>query len=277
MSKIKIILLGEVILFLLAIYALGFLLIPIIQKPFEKIYTPLLFIVNGILDLIIAILVFLLFVKIVDKETLSSVGIQLKNHNREFLIGGLSGIICIIIGFVFIIGRNYQQIEIVPIRMYYLLGCFIMFLLGAIQEELMCRAYILRRLTSSFSIPVSLLISSILFMALHFMALRVLSPSVAFISALNIVLAGVLLGLLYLSTKNIWLPVGFHLFWNYSQTILGFNVSGEGLPSVFNLNFKEMNLFNGGDFGFEGSYVCSIILTLAVILFYWKCINQRRV
>ena len=49
-------------------------------------------------------------------------------------------------------------------------------------------------------------------------------------AGLNLVLAGVLLGLCYLRTRSLALPMGLHLGWNWTQgSLLGFGVSG--LPS----------------------------------------------
>jgi membrane protease YdiL (CAAX protease family) len=144
-----------------------------------------------------------------------------------------------------------------------------MVLCGAFLEEVFFRGYVFRKLLEKFPPFVSLTLSSFIFVGLH-----CINPGITFLSVLNIFLAGLLLGLLFLKTGNIWLAVGFHLFWNYIQSILGFDVSGMGLPSVISLNFEYANSFNGGYFGFEGSYVCSIILLLLTLYSFCKKINK---
>jgi membrane protease YdiL (CAAX protease family) len=63
-------------------------------------------------------------------------------------------------------------------------------------------------------------------------------------------LVSILLGLLYLKTQNIWLAVGFHLFWNYTQGIFK---SFEDLPSIY--------LFES---------VCIVIILISVVFFIKK-------
>ena len=56
-----------------------------------------------------------------------------------------------------------------------------------------------------------------------------------FLSVLNIILDGVLAGLLLIYTDSIWLVVAQHGTWNYVQgNLLGFQVSGTGADaSIF--------------------------------------------
>ena len=58
-------------------------------------------------------------------------------------------------------------------------------------------------------------------------------------------------------------PVLYHAFWNYTQVLLGFPVSGhEYEHSILTLNYNVSNdIITGGEFGLEGS-VLGIVATL---------------
>ena len=267
-NKQRLLLLGKVILSLITFLVVGFLC-SIIMEFFihrNEIYTPLLFVIDGGINILTVFVTLALFVKVIDKEKLiSSDWFSLRNRVKDFFIGGLLGSICIFCGFLIIININWHQVETAPLRLIYLLSSFFLILCGAFLEEALFRGYMLRKLLEKFSPFFSLTLNSLVFVGLH-----CINPDITFLSIINIFLASLLLGMLFFKTGNIWLVVGFHFLWNCVQSILGFNVSGGEHPSILFLNFESDNLFNGGYFGFEGSYVCSIILLLLTLYFYYK-------
>ena len=269
-NKQRLFLLGKVILSIITFLVLKLLCLIVIGLiPSNAISTRLSFVVFGGLDILTGLIILTLFVGVIDKEKIiASDWFSLQNHVKDFFIGGLLGCIFIFLGFLIIINVNWNQVEIGYFRLDYLLGSFFMVLCGAFLEELIFRGYALRKLLERFSPIISLSLSSLIFCLLHYF-----NAEVTILSIINIFLAGLLLGVLFLKTKNIWLATGFHFLWNYVQSILGFNVSGGGYPSILSLNFENANSFNGGDFGFEGSYVCTIIILLA-LYFYCKKINK---
>ena len=119
----------------------------------------------------------------------------------------------------------------------------------------------------NFNPVISLVISSALFSLLHF-----LNPNVNYLALLELFIGGIALGVSYIYTKNLWFPFAWHFSWNFFQVIFGFNVSGMDTYSLIEFEILEPNNLNGGDFGFEGSYL-SIIFTLIIIYFlnnYYK-------
>jgi membrane protease YdiL (CAAX protease family) len=149
--------------------------------------------------------------------------------------------------------------------------------LWAITEEIVFRGYILGNLTTIFGKNTAVLIGSLIFSAFH-----LLNPDISLLAFLNIFLAGLFLGFLYVKTMNLWLPASFHIFWNYSQSLLGYSVSGIEMPAIFTMENAQANIVNGGEFGFEGSLICSILLVIAILLVFrnklarvfWKCITK---
>jgi hypothetical protein len=96
-------------------------------------------------------------------------------------------------------------------------------------EELLFRGYPFQRLVRSLGRWPALALGALLFTALHWGNPGMTGATRAW-ACLNIALAGLLLGLCWLWTRSLALPVGLHLGWNWTQgTLLGFGVSG--LPS----------------------------------------------
>ena len=140
---------------------------------------------------------------------------------------------------------------------------WMLMLFVAYAEEVAVRGFVLgSMLDAGINKFVALLLSSILFSLLHF-----LNPNFSFLPFLNIVLAGILLGASYIYTRNLWFPISLHLFWNWIQGLLGFQVSGANFgTSLVTLCIPKDNLMNGGAFGFEGSLLCTALQLLFIVI-----------
>ena len=86
----------------------------------------------------------------------------------------------------------------------------------------------------------------------------------------NASLGGLLFCLLLRRSGNLWMPVGFHASWDWTQTYFyGVPDSGHSLPGhLFNGNFFGPSWLTGGRVGPEGS----VLLTLLLVLF-WLCVS----
>ena len=84
-------------------------------------------------------------------------------------------------------------------------------------------------------------------------------------ATLNIALASILLGLCYLKTRSLALPMGLHLGWNWAQgTLLGFGVSGSSAQGWWTPVFHgRPEWLTGGSFGLEASLPCALLCLLA--------------
>jgi membrane protease YdiL (CAAX protease family) len=108
---------------------------------------------------------------------------------------------------------------------------------------------------------VALVISSALFSLFH-----AANANVGVVALLNIFVAGFLLGINYVYTRNIWFAVCLHFSWNFFQgPVLGYEVSGLDLPSLLQQTLKGPGLLTGGEFGFEGSLICLLLNMLTCI------------
>lgn len=212
-------------------------------------------------------LVICLFMKYVDKENFIKLGFHTKNRGKDFIIGFAIGGIIMSLGYLFLLFFKEINFQKITFDFKDLLFSIILFFLVATTEEVLLRGYILRNLMLSFNKYVALLLSSIIFAAMH-----LFNPNIDLFSTANIFLAGLLLGISYINTKNLWFSIALHFSWNFFQTIFGFNVSGQDFYSLIEFKTQENNTLNGGDFGFEGS-ILSVFFMLIVIIgigFYYN-------
>jgi hypothetical protein len=208
-----------------------------------------------------SIAVVAIFRKWIDRESFKSLGFGLKNVSRELIIGFLMGVVLITLGFVILLGIHEISFVGTNLNAVNLLLSIVLFVAVGINEELLFRGYILGNFMLSMNRWVALLVSSVVFSLLHMG-----NANFDWFSFLCILLAGILLGLPYIYTKSLWLPIAFHFSWNFFQgTIYGFNVSGNTEYNLIQQSRVSDTLLNGGKFGFEGSILAVIFLTLTII------------
>ncbi len=199
-----------------------------------------------------------------DKRSFTDLGLNLKGRGMDLVGGLVVAAVIYAVGFLILLLCRAVTVEGVQVDFISLGSSFVLFILVALSEEIMVRGYVLGRLLRTrLNKFVSLGISSVLFALLH-----TLNPNVASLPMLNLVLAGFLLGASYLYTRNLWFPISLHLFWNWIQGgVLGFKVSGQSFEgSLLSISLPESNWLNGGEFGFEGSILCTILTSVATVL-----------
>jgi membrane protease YdiL (CAAX protease family) len=132
----------------------------------------------------------------------------------------------------------------------------------AFYEETVFRGYILNNLLESMGKWAALPLSAFLFALFH-----VNNPGMNFIAISNIFLAGLLLGVNYIHTRNLWFSILFHLGWNFFQgPVLGYRVSGINFSSLLQTELNGDLIITGGEFGFEGSIVNTALCLILVLL-----------
>jgi membrane protease YdiL (CAAX protease family) len=204
----------------------------------------------------------MLFMHYLDKLPLGALGFRRKHYAKSIWSGILFGIILIAVCFVILLYTGEITIESFYFNGYYFFISLLIYFIGAFEEEILCRGYILRNLMLSFNKYVALLVSAVLFSLLH-----LLNPHYNWFTFLQLTLFGILLGISYIYTKNLWFPITLHFSWNFFQsTVFGFNVSGIETYTLIVQQRSEDNLLNGGAFGLEGSILCTIAVCITVII-----------
>ena len=211
-----------------------------------------------------------IFRRWVDRESFRSMGFYSSGILRESVAGLVLGAVILSAGFTILIFLGEIQWVGTKLQLVDFLSAFLLFVVIAITEELFCRGYILNNLMKSMHPFRALLVSSLFFSLLHFA-----NAHYSWISFLDLLLAGVLMGLPYIYTKSLWLPIALHFSWNFFEgPVFGFEVSGNTTYSIMTQSRPADTFLNGGSFGFEGS-VFSIVFQLIAIFFLWQFYRKR--
>ena len=218
-------------------------------------------------DMVGIFLLLWIFMKFIDKEPFMNMGFSIKGKRNDIILGMTLGLFMMALGYIVLESLGEIQFSRINYDLSSIIWLFILFIGVSVLEETFVRGYVLKNLLKSFNPVVSLVVSSALFSLLHFF-----NPNVNYLALVELFIGGIALGISYIYTRNLWFPFAFHLSWNFFQVIFGFNVSGMDTYSLIEFEILEPNNLNGGDFGFEGSYL-SIIFTLIIIYFlnnYYK-------
>jgi hypothetical protein len=138
-------------------------------------------------------------------------------------------------------------------------------LIAAVTEETLMRGVLFRIVEESLGSWIALALSAAVFGALH-----AFNPGATPTSSIAIALeAGVLLAAAYVVTGRLWLPIGLHAAWNFTEgSVFGMSVSGgRQAPSLFGGTLSGPATLTGGAFGPEASIVAvAVCLALALLL-----------
>jgi len=204
------------------------------------------------------------FRRYVDHKSFLSLGFQPTAVVKDLFIGFIVGFEVMFLGFMSLIFTNQLDFLTFQYSFSNLLLCLGFYILVAFSEELLMRGYVLNNLMLSFDRYVALAISALLFSLMH-----AFNANITWLGGINLFLAGILLGLPYIFTKNLWFPIALHFSWNFFQgPIFGFNVSGNNYYTFFLTEYNSATVWNGGAFGFEGSVLCLLFQLLAIGVVY---------
>ena len=134
-----------------------------------------------------------------------------------------------------------------------------MALSSGIFEELLFRGVLFRSVEEMFGSWISLVVSSAVFGLMH-----LLNPAGTLTGAIYIsVEAGLLLAAAYMLTRRLWLSIGFHMSWNYTQSAIfsGIVSGGVSEPGLIRSNIKGPDVLTGGTFGLESSIIAFALCT----------------
>jgi len=219
-------------------------------------------------DLVGNFLLLCVFIKFIDKENFKAVGFNLSHRLKDIIVGIVLGLGIMGLAMLGLLFFSEIEIETINYSGKDLVQILLIYIIVALVEETLLRGYVLKNLMYSFNKYVALFVSSLLFAVMH-----IANPNIDELSFIGLFLAGILLGISYIFTKNLWFPIALHFSWNFFQSLFGFNVSGQDIYSLIEFNITEKNIINGGDFGFEGSIfsiIVQIILIVSIFIYYQR-------
>jgi len=207
-----------------------------------------------------------------DKLPIESLGLKLNRQALFDLLTGI-GITFLQMGLIFwlMLGLNWLtfngfawEFDPLSVVVKNTLLFFVIFTLVGWNEELLSRGYHLQTIASGLNLFWGVMISSAVFGLLHLG-----NPNSTVVSVVGIFLAGVFFAYAYIRTKQLWLPIGLHLGWNFFEgVVFGFPVSGLDIYPLTRIEVTGPVLWTGGAFGPEAGLIVLPSLVLGALLIY---------
>ncbi len=232
------------------------------------IYTFIMYIL--FIDIWIGVL-FVLFVfksnhYIIDKITTKTKGNNMANLFWGLFIGFVLNGLCALIAMIngdFTL--RFSQFEI-----FRAFGLFFAVFVQSSAEELLCRGFMYQRLLKSTNSPAF----AIIFNSLFFAALHLFNNGMSILPFYCILIFGVFASMLVYYFDSLWMVMGLHAMWNFTQSILlGLPNSGNNVPySIFKIGNSVKGSFAYNPiFGLEGTILSCVLMTACCVLLYlWK-------
>ena len=197
----------------------------------------------------------------IERRSVSELSLQ--GMGRELGIGLLIGaglytaceLVLMALGIYRITGLN-------PLS--YLVPAIAMAISSSVFEEMLFRGVLFRSVETWFGSWSALVVSSLVFGLTH-----LINPQGTLEGAVFIAIeAGTLLAAAFMLTRRLWLSIGFHMAWNYTQSaIFSGIVSGtDAAPGLIRSTVKGPDLLTGGRFGVESSVLALVLCTTTGIV-----------
>lgn len=174
--------------------------------------------------------------------------------NAVFVLLGL------IMGYEYNFHDNFSHFDYKTLLFY----TFYLFLMAYV-EEILFRGLLFQTIRDRFGDIIAIVLLSIFFSLAHYS-----NPNISTMGFVNIIFAGILFSVLYITTESLWLPISVHFFWNLNQQVLlGSNISGVNFDiQIFNLTAigNNSSWFFGGDFGIEEGVLTMVLITILTLI-----------
>ncbi len=166
------------------------------------------------------------------------------------LLGFLTNFVCILCALIH--GDIKLYFDASPSQIPFFVFALIAVCVQSTSEELWCRGFLYERLHEKYPLWVSVAVNGILFGLLH-----IFNPGVTVLSIVSIMICGFSYSLLRWYSGNIWIAMGIHTGWNFTQNFI-FGLPNSGLvseASIFHLDAATgvSNLIYDYGFGVEGA------------------------
>jgi membrane protease YdiL (CAAX protease family) len=144
-------------------------------------------------------------------------------------------------------------------------------LFAAVSEEMLFRGILFHWLEEFGGSWTALFLTSLFFGAAH-----LANPHASAVAAAGIAIeAGVMLGAAYMLTRSLWLPMGLHAAWNFTQgEVYDIPVSGSKADGIVNAQLNGPPLLTGDGFGLEASIIAMVVATAFGLWLLWLAIRR---
>lgn len=211
--------------------------------------------VRGALSALLFIAMYALFSRTIEERTPKELG--LTRSAGELALGLFAGLALFsaVVGVIWA-GGGYAVVGTRPVAMLYpVIGISI---LSGVVEEIMLRGLFFRLVEAWLGSWAGLILSAVLFGALHLG-----NDNATLLAGAAIALeAGVMLAALFMVTRRLWAVIGLHAAWNFAQGgVFGIAVSGNAVNGLLVPRISGPEWLTGGAFGAEASLPAVVICT----------------
>ena len=157
----------------------------------------------------------------------------------------------------------------------YMVPALAMALSSGFLEELLFRGVLFRIVEEWLGSWIAVIVSSFVFGFVH-----LLNPAGTFTGALFISIeAGLLLAAAYMVTRRLWMGIGFHMAWNYTQSAVfsGIVSGSDSDPGLIRSTIDGPTLLTGGSFGLESSLVAFALCTATGVILLVMAVRRGHV
>ena len=147
-------------------------------------------------------------------------------------------------------------------------------IVSGVFEEILFRGILFRLVEESLGTWLALLVSAVVFGLAH-----LANPGSSVVGAASIIIeAGILLAGAYMLTRRLWMPIGLHFAWNFTEPgIFGADVSGHHVDGLLRSKLTGPAWLTGGTFGPEASVIAVALCLAASIAFIAAAVRRGHV
>jgi membrane protease YdiL (CAAX protease family) len=221
-------------------------------------------IISLFITAVLSIALTVIFRRFIDRRPVKTLGFAWQPFQADAFTGFLLGVALLGAGTLLLFATKNLEWTDVHFKASDLFTGLALMVMIALTEEMVFRGYILNNLMESMNKWAALGVSALLFMLAH-----ISNPGITSVAVVNLLLAGLVLGINFIYTRNIWFAVCFHFSWNFLQgPVLGYGVSGLPLQGVLQPALQGPWWLTGGSFGLEGSFITTCLFTGTLLLLY---------
>lgn len=220
----------------------------------------------------LALAVYVGFVHVVERRTASE--LALSGMGRDLATGIALGAGLYTLSVLVLMGLGIYRIDGLN-GWHFLLPALWYGVSSGVFEELFFRGVVLRITEETLGTWAGLVASALVFGLVHLN-----NPEATLKGALSIAVAfGLLLGAAYILTRRLWLGIGIHMAWNYTQAAVfaGAGSGNEAPKGLVRSTIDGPELLTGGSFGMEASLPAFVLTTTAGVIMLILAVRRGKI
>lgn len=163
-----------------------------------------------------------------------------------------------------------QPNELQSTEVLIIIGYACMAIFSGIAEEIVFRGMAVRDIAVKYGWMIAAIVGGLYFGIAH---LIIMFGDIALADALWVIFASTIISFLFVAmyrrSQSLWLPIGFHMAWNFClKGVMGITMSGNAAKvGLLNVELTGNTFLIGGSFGIEASIISLVVYILVAFIF----------